>query len=201
MTYVSPPAWAETVLRTLLGREDGETVAGDLLEEYRESVHPSRGQSRADWWFIRQVTGFACRATLFWALLAAALSLGRQALDWFVPTTDFMMRSTVSTYSAISLFIALGFWRAWRTRSVRAGAVAALIAGTLAAFFDTIGTALMFALWHDAKTRVAIAQSGGLSEAFQLSWLVILPAIVLAIIGGLVGKAAATVFRAGVSRL
>ena len=201
MTYVSPPAWAETLLRTLLGREDGETVAGDLLEEYRESVHPSRGQSRADRWFVRQVAGFAWRATWFWAVLGAAFTLGRQALDWFVPTTDFVLRSTISTYSAISLFIALGFWRAWRTRSLRASAVAALIAGTIAASFDTIGTGLMFALWNDAKTRVAIAQSGGLSEAFQLPWLVILPAIVLAIVGGVFGKFATTLFRPGVSRL
>src|SRR5262245_19928218 len=103
MTYVSPPIWAETVLRRLLGREAGETVAGDLVEEYRDSVHPSRGQSRADWWFIRQVGGFAWRATWFWAALFAALWLAREAFDWFVPTTDFVMRSRFTTYSAIGV--------------------------------------------------------------------------------------------------
>jgi hypothetical protein len=201
MTYVSPPAWAETLLRTLLGREDGETVAGDLVEEYRDSVHPSRGQTRADWWFIRQVGGFAWRATWFWAMLFAALWLAREALDWFVPTTDFVMRSKFSTYSAIGVFLALGCWRGWRTRSLRASAFAAFIAGTFAALLKTIGTAVMFAVWHDAETRLAVIQSGGLSESFQLPWLVILPAVVLALAGGVLGKVAATPFRPGVSRL
>ena len=35
---VRPPRWAEAVLRALLGRDDAETVSGDLIEEYRESV-------------------------------------------------------------------------------------------------------------------------------------------------------------------
>jgi hypothetical protein len=199
MTYVSPPVWAETLLRTLLGREDGETVAGDLVEEYRDCVYLSRGQSRADWWFIRQVGGFAWRATWFWAVLFAALWLAREALDWFVPTTDFVMRSKFSTYSAVGIFIALGCRRGWRTRSLRASAFAAFLTGALAAVFKTIGTAAMFALWHDAGTRMAIVQSGGLSEAFELPWMVIIPAIVFAIAGGILGKIAATLFRPKVS--
>jgi hypothetical protein len=201
MTTVSPPRWAEELLRTILGREHGETVSGDLIEQYRDSVYPSHGQSRADWWFIRQVGGFAWRATWVWAAIFAALWLGREAIDWFVPTTDFLMRSVILTYSTIALFTALGCWRAWRTRSLRASALAALIAALISAVFKTIGTGLMFAVWHDTETRLAIAGSGGLSECFELPWLVILPATVLAIAGGLLGKTAATLFRPEASRL
>jgi hypothetical protein len=125
MRDVSPPVWAETLLRTLLGREDGETVAGDLVEEYRQSVYPSRGRSRA---------------------------------------------------------------------------VAALITAVFAAALKTIGTGLMFAMWHDPATRLAIANSGGLGESFELPWLVVVPAVVLAIAGGLLGKTA-TLFRGGLSNL
>ena len=195
MTTASPPRWAEDLLKTILGREHGETVAGDLIEQYRDSVYLSLGQSRADWWFIREVGGFAWRATWVWAMAFAALWLGREALDWFVPTTDFLMRSMILTYSAISLFTALGCWRAWRTRSLRGSALAALITALLAAVFKTIGTGMMFAIWHDAETRVAIAGSGGLGECFELPWLVVLPAVVVAIAGGLIGKAGATLIK------
>ena len=33
-----PPRWAESLLRMLLSPEDRDSVSGDLLEEYRESM-------------------------------------------------------------------------------------------------------------------------------------------------------------------
>ena len=39
-----PPEWAEALLRLLLKPEDRESVSGDLLEEYRQSVVPERGR-------------------------------------------------------------------------------------------------------------------------------------------------------------
>ena len=35
-----PPCWAESLLRLLLPPKDRESVSGDLLEEYRDSVLP-----------------------------------------------------------------------------------------------------------------------------------------------------------------
>src|SRR5688500_10263372 len=35
-----PPRWAEAILRLLLKPEDRESVSGDLLEEYRETIVP-----------------------------------------------------------------------------------------------------------------------------------------------------------------
>src|SRR5262245_48698496 len=100
MTPASPPRWAEDILKTILGREHGETHPGALIEQYRDSVYSWRVQSRADWSFIREVGGVAWRATWVWAAAFTAVWLGREALDWFVPTTDFLLRSMILTYSA-----------------------------------------------------------------------------------------------------
>jgi hypothetical protein len=53
-----PPLWAEALLRTLLAQRSEDTIAGDLLEEYRESVLPDVGTFRARIWYLRQVMSF-----------------------------------------------------------------------------------------------------------------------------------------------
>lgn len=53
-----PPAWAEALLRTLLANRNEDTIAGDLLEEYRESVVPAVGTFRARLWYLRQIMSF-----------------------------------------------------------------------------------------------------------------------------------------------
>jgi hypothetical protein len=53
-----PPLWAETFLRMLLAQRSEDTIAGDLLEEYRESVLPAVGTFRARIWYLRQVMSF-----------------------------------------------------------------------------------------------------------------------------------------------
>jgi hypothetical protein len=49
-----PPRWAESLLRMLLAPEDRDSVSGDLLEEYRESIVPAL-RGKADGWYVRQV--------------------------------------------------------------------------------------------------------------------------------------------------
>lgn len=41
--------------------DEAETESGDLLEAYRDSIHPLRGRWRADLWFVRQVAGYILR--------------------------------------------------------------------------------------------------------------------------------------------
>ena len=67
MNTATPPRWADVVLRLLLAPRDRQTVSGDLLEEYRETIHPARGRRRADLWYVSQVVGFAWRANRTWA--------------------------------------------------------------------------------------------------------------------------------------
>jgi hypothetical protein len=51
----TPPRWAEVLLEWLLSERDRETVAGDLREEYGETVYPRLGGVRAKVWYVRQV--------------------------------------------------------------------------------------------------------------------------------------------------
>lgn len=187
---VRPPRWAEAVLRVMLAPQDAETVSGDLIEEYRDRVYPSRGRLGADMWFVRQIVGFAWRGTWVWGLLLAALTLGRDALDWFVPPADFMTRSIVTTYGAVSLFLACGVFTAYRTRSVRASAAAGLATGIVGALIKTAGALVLLAIWHDPQTRWAIDRSGGMGEVFQLPVFLFLPGALLASVGGLIGRVA-----------
>jgi hypothetical protein len=59
-----PPAWAEALLRSLVGPRNRDTISGDLLEEYREVVLPQRGDLGARLWYLRQVASFITTAGL-----------------------------------------------------------------------------------------------------------------------------------------
>jgi len=182
-----PPPWAESLLQMTLRPVDRESISGDLLEQYRDSILPSRG-SRADLWYIRQVAGFVWRTNGIWALLFAGLCLARTAYDWRVPTTDFAWRSTVSTWSGVATLFAAGAWGAWRSRSFASGVVTAIFTSQVAAVISIAGAALMLALWHDPQTRTAIAGSGGLGEVFLMPFMMIVPAIIVGALGALLGR-------------
>lgn len=187
MTPNTPPPLAEAVLRLVLAPGDRETVSGDLLEEYSEAVLPARGRRRADWWYVAQVGGFVARANGVWAALWAVAFVARDALDQFVPTSDFHARSTVSTATAAAIFLSAGFWAAWRSQSIRAGALAGVASASLGAMIGVLGSVALLALSHDAGTLAAIDASGGLGESFTLPVIVIVPATVLATLGGVCG--------------
>jgi hypothetical protein len=185
-----PPRWAEALLRLVMRRVEFETVSGDLLEAYRDSVRPARGPRGADRWYVTQVLGFVWRATGPWAALFAAAFLARTALDWLVPPADFAFRSLVTTWLAAGIVLGAGFAASWRTGSVRAGAFAGVVAVALAAPISSVGAALLLAVWHDPQTLAAIEHSGGLGEAFTLPWMGIVPAALLGTVGGAAGTAA-----------
>ena len=91
----TPPNWAEALLRVFLTPADFDSVSGDLLEEYRDSIRPVRGKSAADSWYVMQVLGFVWRSARIWAVLFAAAFVTRTALDWLAPPVDFHTRATV----------------------------------------------------------------------------------------------------------
>jgi hypothetical protein len=53
-----PPRWAEALLERLLPDHARETIAGDLREEFIESVLPRKGLLGARIWYLRQVVSF-----------------------------------------------------------------------------------------------------------------------------------------------
>ena len=182
MNTATPPRWADVVLRMLLAPQDRQTVSGDLLEEYRESIHPGRGRRRADLWYVSQVAGFAWRANRTWASLLGVAFVARTALDWLLPTADFHARSMVSTTVSAGILLWAGFLTAWRTQSLRAGALAGIATAL-------VGAAVLLAIWHDAPTFAAIDGSGGLGEVFTLPVLLVVPGALLGALGGLIGDA------------
>lgn len=190
-----PPAWAEEVLRLILPLEHRENVSGDLLEEYRDAIIPSRGQSAADAWYVRQVCGFLWRATWVWAVLFSAAFVLRQAIDFLIPTRDFVVRSQVTTYTAIALMAAAAFWSAWRSGSFFSGIVVTIVMTQIAAVFSVAGVTLLLAIWHDPATLKAAADSGGIEEAYVLPFIMIVPALIVGSIAAAVGSVGRKIAR------
>jgi len=183
-----PPRWAEGLLWLLVKPEDRESVSGDLLESYRDSIRPSRGRSVADTWYVLQVAGFLWRATWPWAAMISAAFLARTAYDWLVPTTYFATRAAVSTWSGVSMLFVVGAWAAWRSRSFVAAPLVAAMTSQIAALMSVTGAAVLLAIWHDAETQRAIVGSGGLGEVFALPFMMIIPAVIVGSVGGAVAS-------------
>jgi hypothetical protein len=188
MTAV-PPDWADALLRAVLKHGDRDSVSGDLLEQYRDSIEPLHGRERADRWYVRQVLGYVWRAARVWALLFATASIVRTALDWFNPPGDFSTRSAASTFIGIGILLVAGSRAAWRTGSLVAGTVAGVATTLLAAVLSVSGAGLLIAIWHDPGTLAAIQGSGGLGEVFTLPIVMVLPGMLLGTIGGAIGLA------------
>jgi len=179
-----PPRWAEALLRSFLKPGDFESVSGDLLEHYRDSIYPARGQLCADFWYATQVFTFVSPGVRFFALLFSAQFLTRTALDWFLPPADFHFRSIVSTVVGIGTLAAAGSWAAWRSGSFAIGAIAGSLTAGIASITSIAGAAILFAFWHDPQTRTAIRCSGGFEEVVTLPVITILPGALLGAFGG-----------------
>jgi hypothetical protein len=186
---VSPPAWAEAVLRACLHSRDSDTVSGDLLEAYRDSIYPERGRIRADRWYIRQVLGIVARSTRVWGVLFAASFVARTALDWWAPPADFYTRSTVSTALGAAILLLAGFTATIRSGKLGAGAIVGVATTMIAAMVSVAGVATLFVFVHDDDTRLAIRGSGGLAESLTLPLMLILPGLILGTLGGVLGAA------------
>jgi hypothetical protein len=189
-TNATPSAWAELALRAFLSERDYESVSGDLLEEYRENIYPTRGLGSANVWYLFQVFGFAWRRIGVWAVVFAAAFLARTAMDWLMPTADFQTRSAVSTLIGAGIFLVTGFWAGSRSGSSIAGAVVALAIAVIALPIQLLGAAMLLAWWHDPLVITAIRSSGGLGEVFTLPLMTVIPGLVFGMIGGMLGAKA-----------
>ena len=185
----NPPRWAEALLRTFLRPGDFESASGDLLEQYRDSVYPTRGRRRADLWYVGQVFSFVSPGARLFAVLFSAQFLARTALDWFLPPPDFHTRSLLSTALAVATLVAAGFWAAWRSESFAAGALAGVLTTGLASIISIAGAAAMLAFWHDPQTLAAIRGGGGFEEVVTLPVMMVMPGVVFGACGGIAGAA------------
>jgi hypothetical protein len=183
----TPPSWAESALQLFLRPEVFLTLSGDLLEQYRDSILPVHGLTRADGWYLRQVLGLVSRRMLPWTALFALVFVARFAMDAIYPAADLHPRSAVSTYIVTALLIAAGFRAAWRSNSPFAGMAAGLAMAAGASMLSLSGVAVVLAFRHDADAMRGITAGGGLEEALVMPFTVILPAIAIAGIAGMAG--------------
>jgi hypothetical protein len=179
-----PPAFAEWLLRRQLAIRDRDTVSGDMLEMYRDRLDEFGSMWRADVWYWTEVARLTWMANGQWVVLYALAELVRTALDWFLPTTDFAMRSTWTTAVSVGLLFVAGMSTAWRVRSISSAALTACIATIGGGLIHGVGALALLAARHDPATLAAIRGSGGLAEALTLPMFIVLPAVVIGGIGG-----------------
>jgi len=102
---VRPPRWAEMLLRFVLPSDTAETVSGDLLEAYRDSVYPRLGRWRADLWFVRQVAGYILRIRTTslgnWILAGLLLCVFTTT---FFPFSMGLMWVVITVYACAAVF-------------------------------------------------------------------------------------------------
>jgi|HubBroStandDraft_3_1064219.scaffolds.fasta_scaffold23222_4 hypothetical protein len=139
-----PPLWAAAALRLFVAARDRESIAGDLLEEYRESILPRRGPAGARRWYARQVVSLMSSVRLGLAL-GLLLALGATVGNVVLPLAK--AGAGGSDDPAPVAVVLLGLWGAagclaWlRTgrlaAAARAGAIVALVSMgiTMLAFF------------------------------------------------------------------
>jgi hypothetical protein len=185
-----PPRWAESLLRILLPSKDRDSISGDLLEEYRESIVPALGH-KADRWYLGQVFGLLWPASWFWGVAVGAILVGRNLLDALAPVTYtrgvFHPRATIMSEVLIATYFLAAFWSTWRLGHLRSGVVVAFVTALSGAALTSAGAVVMLAFWHDPQTLQAIHNSGGLDE---LLWGVPLELIPIGLICGTAGALA-----------
>jgi len=186
-----PPAWAERLVGLFVPERGRDGVLGDLLEEYRESVLPRRGEAGADWWYVRQAGGFLWRASLPWAVLVGLILGVRELLDATVPTTDnFHFRATVCTYLGFGTYASAGVSAGWRSGRIAAGFAVSLVMTVLATAIGAASVIGVAALLSTGAIHRA-ASYEGLNESLDFPVLpMLIVGAALATIGAAIGKAA-----------
>lgn len=189
-----PPRWADSLLRMLLKPADRESVSGDLLEQYRDTIVPARG-SGADAWYIRQVAAVLWRTAWPWAALIAAALTIRGAIDMLAPSpyTRGVVhpRSMITSNMLFATWLVCGAWSAWRCGRLRSGIVVVFAASALGALLSMAGSLLLLAVWHDPETMAAINGSGGVDEMWGIPLMLIPIGTICGTVGALAGKGVA----------
>ena len=187
-----PPRWAEALLRLLLKPKDRESVSGDLIEQYRDTIVPTLGPAAADRWYIRQVGSFLFRASWAWGAFVGGALVIRYMFDTLVPPRDYRMRAAILSYIILAAFLLAGFSVARRMRSVRAGVLTAFTAALISSLLSIAGASVMLAILHDPVHMEELRNGGGVDEAFiGVPMKMVEIGLVVGLVGALLGKGVA----------
>ena len=183
--------WTMAVLSLLMRPDEAETVAGDLVEEYRDTVYPAVGKWRADLWLAWQVAGFVWRVPLVWGLLVALFIAGRFVADTFAPPVSYAARSFFTTWSSILLYLLAGAWAGRRTGRVGGGALVALLAHAIGWTANAAITGGLFlgVIRYEPAMLSLFQATGGWGEQWFLPLMLLPFVLVLGMIGGVFGRA------------
>ena len=201
MSEVTPPRWAEIALRVLLRRRDRETVSGDLLEEYREVIVPTRRAARARLWYLGEIVSLIDGARLGVALgLAVGLWI---LIDTAVqPLAEDAPALVGAMFGGMLLFLAIpGFAVRRRGGSLLDTAQAGAVAGAIAlALFHAFGVVRVNVFLDSIRHRsdweglVADFQRSGFHSLRSYANYVYGRAVVLLpLLGAVAGAASSTI--------
>lgn len=186
MTTPLPPAWARRLLELVTSARERESVQGDLLEEYAESVLPERGRAAANRWYTRQVWAFWWRASWTAGLALGGNLGGRMVIDIVAPSVQPDARAAITTYLAIGLFAVWGFLTGRRTGRTLSGTIVGILAAVVAAttaIIVAVAVGAVGAPWIRPNPTAWAA----LVEGFDV------PILPMLVIGGTVSTLAAAV--------
>ena len=143
---LTPPQWADAMLRSLLRPADRESTSGDLLEEYRAVRSPVLGPLRANLWYTGQVL------SLLWRLIRpAALVLTAQGV--FLALTVFRPGHHAPHQEAAPMWVALPVGVVWYGSIVGTPGVSLL---------DAL---IYFLVAYRGVQRTGLVRTGGLVAA------------------------------------
>ena len=178
----TPPGWATRLLAFVTPPELEDCVAGDLLEQYRDTIVPSRGVRGANRWYAAQAMRAVWRTAGVFLAAALILHMWREAIDELVLTDDYHLRSYVLTYGMIGIAVATGLRAGWRSGRISTGVAAA---GAVS-LFGWSGAWMVAALLAIAVPDVLYP--GGIAELLFLPFMTLPLVLALGAIGAAVGK-------------
>ena len=65
----------------------------------------------------------------------------------------------------------------------------------VAAVMSVLGVTMLLAIWHDPATLQAVADSGGIEEAYVLPFMAVIPGIIVGSVAAALGSVGRTVVR------
>jgi hypothetical protein len=183
---------------------DRDSIAGDLLEEYRAAREPALGRFRADVWYVQQVFSILWRVIWPSALALTVQSVflaltvfrpGHHAPHQAAPPPlmatvfsfiwygSFVGAPGVSILDAVIYFVA-AYRGSHRTSLIRTGML-------VAAVTSLVGSATLFAAAAIITPDLAMALFAQPSRLFILSVYVAIPLVygtLIGILGGIAGR-------------
>lgn len=200
----TPPRWAEAWLRLLLPTRDRETVSGDLLEQYRDSVRPAHGRLRADAWYVAQVGGFAWRSSRGVAALLLLMSFsGPRVFDLIAPAVVdpksswegmFWLARLAMLVPPAVVLLGAGAWASWRASRFWAGTAVGFFATLVVTKVLLGGFLVGILIWQPQLAKIGMTWES-LRDLTLILVSTTAAGTAVATVGGLAGTAARRALR------